>query len=314
MVDEVWLHIGTPKSGTSSLQKHLLAQREALSQQGVAYLTPLGKSSANDLAVAINKNRDDLTDMAAQLNSELNDRSESRAVISSEMFYGMAPQVLFDLLPALTQKSLKIAIYLRRQDRYIEAKYLQKAKNGRFRGSVFDFIEHFQGSGSDFAAEIAPWEMAGAQVEVIPRVLERDRLVGGDVVADFYAQMGLPAPEASAEKDVNVSPGLHRVQLLQAAERAGLANPRKLQRALAQHYPQAPQDRAPVLTQGEKREFLSRYVEGNESLRLRYFPQYDSLFDESDLGAPDQQTGIPLFTDSQLREVTRLLKVIKSLR
>ena len=314
MVDEVWLHIGTPKSGTSSLQKHLLSQRETLSAKGVAYLTPKGKSSANDLAVAINKNRNDLTEMAAELNAELNARSESQAVISSEMFYGMSPSVLFDLLPALTEKPLKVVVYLRRQDRYIEAKYLQKAKNGRFRGSVFDFIEHFRGSGSDFASEIAPWEAVGSDTVVLPRVLERQRLVGGDVVADFYALMGLSAPEVTAEKDVNVSPGLHRVQLLQAAERAGLANPRKLQRALAQHYPQAPEDRAPVLTQSEKREFLSRYAEGNETLRQRYFPEFATLFDESDLMDPDRESGIPLFTASQLREVTRLLKVVKSLR
>jgi hypothetical protein len=83
MPDEIWLHIGLPKSGTSSLQKHLLTHREALAGQGVAYVTPKGKTSCNDLAVAMNKSRDDLGKMARELHRAAR-RSVQRDVLWHE--------------------------------------------------------------------------------------------------------------------------------------------------------------------------------------------------------------------------------------
>lgn len=313
MADEIWLHIGLPKSGTSTLQKHLLTHREALIADGVTYVSPKGKTSCNDLAVSINKSRDDLAKMAAGLNASLANCDTRIAILSSEMFYGMAPKVLFDLLPELRRKPLKVLAYLRRQDRYIEAKFLQKAKNLRFLGSIDAFIERFQGSGSDYANQLAPWEDLEG-VTLVPRILERARLVGGDVVADVYALLGLDAPDAAEDADNNVSPGIHRVQLLQAAAVAGLADPRRLQRALAAKYPQDPKDRGPVLSQAERRAYLAQHEAGNETLLARYFPDQAQLFETQDLERDTVDPGIPPFTDAQLAEVTRLLAIVKSLR
>lgn len=313
MVQEVWLHIGTPKSGTSSLQKHLVAHRTALARQGLAYLTPPGKTSSNDLAIAINRDRPELAGLAAGLNREIEDRPEARALISSEMFYGIDPDRLRGLLPALGDRPLKVLVYLRRQDRYIEAMFLQKSKNGRFLGSIADYIAKFDGSGSGFAEMLRPWETAGGDVTLVPRVLEPDKLTGGDVVADARAQIGLPAMAGTAEADVNVSPGLHRVQLLQAAAMAGLGNPRRLQRVLSAKYPQDPAERAPILDRRARRAYLDRYRAGNAALRARYFPEMAELFDEGDLEGDAPDTGIAPFTEAQLREILRLLQTIRDL-
>lgn len=312
MPDEIWLHIGLPKSGTSSLQKHLLTHRESLAGQGVSYVTPKGKTSCNDLAVAMNKSREDLGKMAADLNAALETCPAPRAFLSSEMFYGMTPEALFSVLPALRGRPLKVLAYLRRQDRYIEAKYLQKAKNLRFLGSIDDFIERFAGSGSDYAAQLAPWlDLSG--VTLVPRILERTRLVGGDVVSDVYDLLGLGEPEPEEAADNNVSPGIHRVQLLQAAAAAGLADPRRLQRALAAKFPQDPKDRGPILSQTERRAYLAAHEVGNALLCARYFPDQMQLFDTDDLDRDAPGPGIPAFTEAQLAEITRLLAAVKSL-
>ena len=313
MVAEVWLHIGTPKSGTTSLQKHLVANRAALAAQGLAYLAPPGKSSSNDLAIAINRARPELIGLADGLNREIEERPEPRALISSEMLYGIAPETLMGLMPALRGRPLKVLAYLRRQDRYIEAMFLQKSKNGRFLGPIAEYIAKFDGSGSDFAGMLAPWQAAGDQVVLVPRVLERGRLEGGDVVADVLAQMGLPAPDSAEAEEANVSPGLHRVQLLQAAARAGIANPRRLQRRLAALYPLAAEARAPILSVAERRAYVSRFEAGNEALRARYFPGWPELFDTADLLEPPEETGAAPFTEAQLAEISHLLEAIKSL-
>lgn len=309
MAGTVWLHIGTPKSGTSSLQKHLLDSRAALQEQGLTYVTPGSFTSCNDLAIAHNRKRDDLAAIAADLNGQIA-RADS-ALLSSEMFYGLPPSAVAQHLPVLQGREVKVLVYLRRQDRYIEAAYLQKAKNFRFVGSIEDYIARFDGSGSDYAAMLAPWQATGWQL--VPRVLERPRLTGGSVVSDALAQIGLPAPDREVAQEVNVSPGYHRVQLLQAAAAAGVADPRKLQRRLSNAFPQAPQERSPVLTQEARRAFVARFADGNESLRARFFPDAPSLFEMGDLSAEGEARGIPPFTEAQMTEITRLLQVMRKL-
>jgi hypothetical protein len=224
----------------------------------------------------------------------------------------MSPDALFKVLPVLKDKPLNVLAYLRRQDRYIEAKYLQKAKNLRFLGSIDDFIERFSGSGSDYAAQLAPWQDLPG-VTLVPRILERPRLVGGDVVSDVYALLGLGTPQPEEAADNNVSPGIHRVQLLQAAAAAGVADPRRLQRALAAKFPQDPKDRGPILTQTERRSYLRAHEAGNATVCARYFPDQTQLFDTADLDGDASGPGISAFTEAQLAEITRLLVAVKSL-
>lgn len=313
MADEVWLHIGTPKSGTSSLQRYLCDHREALAGQGLTYVAPEDRTSANELVVAMNKGKPDLAALAADLNRRIEAAGTPHALLSSEMLYGVDPDRLYALLPALSGRRVKVLVYLRRQDRYIEAMFLQKSKNGRFSGSIADYIEKFDGSGSDFHATLKPWA-DHAEAHLVPRVLEPARLVQGDVVADALAQIGLPPPEAGA-REVNVSPGYHRVQLLQAAASVAIADPRRLQRQLAARYPQAADERGPILDPAARRAWLARHADGNEALRARYFPDWPQLFDTSDLTADGPPaSGIPPFTPAQLREIARLLEVVKVLR
>ena len=313
MVDEVWLHIGTPKSGTSSLQKYLKAQQNEILNQGVAYLTPHGKTAYNDLAIAVKRARPELPGLVRDLNEQIEKRPEKRAFISSEMLYGVAPETLCGLLPAMAERPINVLVYLRRQDKYIEAMFLQKAKNGRFRGSIEGYIDKFEGSGADFHEMLMPWHSwAGATLR--PRVLERDKLVGGDVVSDTFDQMGLNARALDDSRDVNISPGLARVQLLQAAAAAEIANPRKLQRQLAAQFPQDAAARAPIMSLQARLAFIGKYESGNNLLRQRYFPDAKTLFDMSDLKCDTKNPEVAPFTNAQLEEVTRLLKIVKTLK
>lgn len=311
MVEEVWLHIGSAKSGTSSLQKYLHANRDALAEQGLAYLS-VGKrrASINELAISYNKQRGDLGEICARLNTQIETRPERVAMLSSEMLFGFGPDLIHALLPSLKGRALKVLVYLRRQDRYIEAVYLQKSKNFRFMGTLDDYIRHFKGSGSDYYSVLRPW--MAANVELVPRIMERQRLLGGSVVPDAMAQLGFSSDGIKEDRDTNVSPGLHRVQLLQAAARAQISNPRLLQRRLAADFPQDMGERAPIFTIEQRRAFFGRFAHGNEALRARFFPKQETLFNESDLvGTEDDATGIPPFTPAQMREITRLLETIK---
>jgi hypothetical protein len=310
MVDEVWLHIGSAKSGTSSLQKYMHQNAAALSEQGLAFIcTDKRRATINELAISHNKRRDDLPKLQQVLNDQIETRPERIGLLSSEMLFGFGPDRIYDLLPSLRDRPLHVLVYLRRQDRYIEAVYLQKSKNFRFLGSLDDYIRHFKGSGSDYYNLLKPWLETKARL--VPRVMERSKLVGGSVVPDALAQMGLPHDDVVEEVDTNVSPGLHRVQLLQAAARAGLGDPRRLQRSLAAEFPQDPKERCPVMSLPQRKAFLGQFAEGNEALRARYFPGEAQLFDESDLEQEERAEGIPPFTPEQMREIEQLLLTVK---
>lgn len=306
MVKEVWLHIGTPKSGTTSLQKYLNTHRTALRENGLIYVTAPGRENANELAIASNRKRDDLREIADKIDQELRQADTEKALISSEMLYGFSSTKMLELLPALQGKSLKILIYLRRQDKYIEAMYLQKSKNGRFLGTIHDYIAKFNASGSDYFEMLSDWRSFGA--DICPRIFEKPRLKSGDVVADAFEQMALPLPEPLENDDTNVTPSYARVQLLQAAARAEIAQPRKLQRYLSARFPQTAEQRGPIFNDQERQDFLDRFAKGNEALRAAYFPDQSTLFDLSDTPS----TGIETFTKAQMEEIVRFLAALKA--
>lgn len=304
MVQEVWLHIGTAKSGTTALQHYYNENRTALSEAGLKYITAPGHSSANKLVIAINKNREEeLAKISAHITEQIRSGMERTALISSEMFFGMAPEKILSALPVLRDYPLNILVYLRRQDRYIESKYLQKMKNGRFKGTIWDYIKKFQGSGSDYQAELRPW--MNEECEVFPRICEAEKLVGGSVVPDALTVMGFGelAARIPENRIENTSPSIGRIQLMQALQAAGHPKVRQIQRAL----PPDPNGKARVLTQAERRQWLAQYETSNEALRRTYFPGLTQLFATSDLQAGEVElpTG---YSEAQIAELTEVFR------
>lgn len=306
MLREIWLHIGTAKSGTTALQHYLNDNRDLLLASGLDYITAPGHSSANKLAIAINKRRqDELQQISDHISERLSNSPARTALISSEMFFGMAPELILGAVPALAEAPLSVLVYIRRQDRYIESKYIQKMKNGRFKGSIWDYIEKFQGSGSDYAAELRPW--TNVECLVRPRICESDKLVGGSTVTDALSVMGFDdlAAQVPAQRVENTSPSLGRIQLMQALSQAGHPRVRQIQRAL----PADTQGKARILSSSQKRAYFDSYADSNELLRRSYFAGQSDLFDTSDLDGPDRELSDG-YSDAQLQEITRIFELL----
>lgn len=308
MSGTIWLHIGTGKSGTTSLQRALRDIPEDLAAHGLRYVVPKGASSANAFAVAINKGRAAaLATLRDDLTAQIEAAGALSPVLSSEMLYGIAPDAILDALPILRDRPLNILVYLRRQDRYIESKYLQKLKNGMFRGDIDAFIDRFDGSGSDYLSQIDPWTKTHATLH--PRICETARLFGGSTVTDALCLLGSPklAEHAPASDNANTSSSLERIQLLHALQDAGHPLIKRIQRAL----PPDPQGKAQFMSATQKRAFLARYETSNEALRQAFFSDQDSLFDQSGLkdDTPTPSTG---FTQAQLSEIETMFRLLLS--
>lgn len=123
---KVYLHIGTPKTGTSAIQKALLDNSEYLEANGFMYpqhtVDPNGISSGNGaylihLMCIGKKEKAKLI-----LHEFLNQAKGKSLILSSENFYRY-PELTYELIP-----NAKIIVYIREQSEQIRADYNQSVK------------------------------------------------------------------------------------------------------------------------------------------------------------------------------------------
>ena len=295
----IWLHIGAPKTGTTALQHAFNDNRDALNEAGLSYITPGRKSSANPVAVALNRGRTDEIRAFADELSEKIEATTNDCLISSELFFARPPDLIAKALPALSPENTTILVWLKRQDLYLESKYLQRAKNARFDGTIWDYIERFDGSGADYEESLAGWTDAGFKIEA--RISDRPILDDALDVLGLNGRIDLPQTPP-----VNSSPSQLRLDLLQAAADAGHPNPRRLQRSL----PPDTGPKARILSNAERKTLLAGYAASNERMRQRFFPDRDALFDTSDLDLPDPPNEAAL-SDRQIQEISQLLRTFR---
>jgi hypothetical protein len=126
-----FLHIGLPKTGTSSLQEWLRVNSATLAEAGFTVVPLL---SAHRLAVAtlgeVLSCRPDIVWIRAQvtLAQALADAAHDGAIISSEYFSLAEPRAVRDLLQEAGIGISKTIAYLRRQDIFCAAGYAQDVK------------------------------------------------------------------------------------------------------------------------------------------------------------------------------------------
>ena len=149
----MYIHIGLPKTGTTSLRDFFRRNNEVLRRRGVVYpdTTRSNLGNATPAATALlgeaayfaashpkyaSKDLDfeecwrELTDAA---------RPGKALLVSSEEFSFVPPAKLFHAT-ASDGFEKRILVYLRRQDRALEAKYQQKVRNNQFLGTIEQYV------------------------------------------------------------------------------------------------------------------------------------------------------------------------------
>lgn len=151
----IYLHIGCEKTGTTSIQHFLTSNRKALELQGIAYpKLGLNKTAQFNLAASINswQNKCDSVDYYpkksisieqewAQFKRFYDETSCNKIVISAEHFSSRLREAGIKRLKAELDKiaqdvELKVILYIRRQDWFIESSYSTAIKAGST--SLFD--------------------------------------------------------------------------------------------------------------------------------------------------------------------------------
>jgi hypothetical protein len=206
---DVVLHIGTGKTGTSSVQFFLRDNRERLLELGYLYPKSPGGARHGRLSLFVQsdeelldspnwyrQNRSDPVRFRKafrrRLFSEIESSGVSRILLSDEVLF-MQPDRALQRLRRLTDRiagSLRLVVYLRRQDDHMVSRYQQGVKIGwvvRLR----DWAQEDMSSLYDYHARLCTWQRLLEPTELVVRRFEPESFVDGSLYQDFLDAAGI---------------------------------------------------------------------------------------------------------------------------
>jgi hypothetical protein len=219
---DVVLHIGCRKTGTSSIQFFLRDNRERLLELGLLYPSTPGRARHVRLGLFAKtqaelrrspewyrqKQRNRAKFRAAflrRVQGEIEDHGLSRVLFSDEDLYGCSRPALRRLhrFTAAMSRSLRLVVYLRRQDDHLVSVYQQQVKIGEVL-RLDAWAQQDMTAIYDYAARLRLWQRLLEPTELVVRRFEADSFVDGSLFQDFFDAAGV---EARAE---DMEHGSHR--------------------------------------------------------------------------------------------------------
>ncbi len=301
------LHIGTHKTGSTALQQTLAlpAVARALAANGTFYDPSCwprtqflaaarsgtephdGQASWAELEAGVEKVRRQL---------QTHDVLISDEGFSGTLFAGYADTgVHARLLNAITAGlDVRLIVYLRRQDSFIESAYAQSIHTGKT-WSFDEFLAATPADGFDWVAWLAHYERYWPVEKISVFAYEAQAACGG-IVDHFLPAADLATPgllseieRASTESSLPTNQGYSQ-EIIESARQANLSLDAHGQRVLRQLLQQtlrltkSPFSAYQHFIPERRREFLTRFAASNATLRER-FP--DAGFDLWERPAPD---------------------------
>ena len=211
---DVVLHLGTGKTGTTTIQHLMRLSRPALAEVGVLYPITPGPVRHTKFGLSF-RSDDDLATMPAwkrmrardperfrrrvqrKLRNEIANADLPRVLFSDEALYGFRGETLARLR-AFTDElggHVRLVVYLRRQDDHLISYYQQQVKVGETRRLV-DWAKTDRSSTYDYARRLSDWRRGMEHAELVVRRFERSAFRDGSLEADFLDAadiQGVPA-------------------------------------------------------------------------------------------------------------------------
>jgi hypothetical protein len=235
------LHIGTDKTGSTAIQKHLYVNRSWFLQQGVYVpATGLGKDNGHgDLLDAMDAGQ--MSRLREELSTAVED-GYAHAVISWEGMCFMGRPDILRLARAIPADDLWLLVYLREQADIAQTGYLQEIKTGRSPIRITDFqgvphslsalraLLYCYSPRRNYAKLLRRWMTVIPGGQALVREYRRELLTNGNVIDDFLARFGLQADDdfLRLEQATNISLDVESAMIMNDLDsRAQGTRPRK---------------------------------------------------------------------------------------
>ncbi len=216
------MHIGYHKTGTTSIQFALSRNRDGLLDHGYLYPKSGEKWNAHhNLAWQLQEtNRYDRFEPELgsweDLIEEIETSVAENIILSSEDFCYARPPSIVKIAEYLQPYEVNIIVYLRRQDQYLQSKWIQIAKLGKSLPTFSEWIDEELDRNQflDYAAILDRWAKVFGTPNIIVRPFEKE-VLGTGLIVDFLRLCGLEFIDWFQQtKSKNVSPSVQAMALV----------------------------------------------------------------------------------------------------
>ena len=339
----VILHLGTEKTGSTSIQAFMHLNQQGLAVLGYAYYSTPNRSDARGLSAAAldSKSSDDflrnsgiesIEEREAFRQSVVEDlgafftclpKSVHTVVISSEHFHSRlrSPAPIDWLVRSIEQfaKQIQALVYLRPQIDLAGSYYSTALKTGSFvelqtfvvKGCTPD--NHYY----NYARFLELWGSRIGKENLCVRRFGRSHLFQGDLVSDFCEAIGLPSREAKMlqrpEKlNESLTPlGQRLLRILNInhyrvvdVSVESARNIERIRNLVVSHFPGTGELMPAVLALS----LQSTFDHVNETVRSTFFEESDALFEQVRV-VPDDENALLQVTASQLHTLEQVFEV-----
>lgn len=304
----LYLHIGTSKTGTTTIQTYCGINREQLKSKGVLFpIMPYHYDR-------ITENRNGHFLYATIYENGVRNKEKEKQVLKQELDYivdcfkdydnvllseesiwwatATRRKGLWKYLQEHSQQNhyqVKIIVYLRRQDQFMMSRYNQIIKTDTG-GGTQRFYEYFKDMNGkykcvmnyrqrlDYMAKFFPKE------NIVVKRFDRSYFYNGDLNADFLHILGVEIDDTFAElpKDENLGISVQSGELKRVLNRLGtmtFAENQKLLQMLNECEELLPKREVSIMTTEHIEKFMKKFIDDNESIAVDYIGDGKPMFD-----------------------------------
>lgn len=307
MSKTLFLHVGLPKTGSSSIQYFLASNAKKLFKKGLHYPNLFGEventlkvkiGSGNGHAIsrvltgAKKGTKGQTAKTVFAVLSKALIRAEGRdLLISSEGLYKISSKKHIERIHEIAKShgySIKVIIYLRRQDQALTSIYNQKVKRHRQTSSLVNWVSEFYKKEErlKFYSLLERLSSQYGKENIIPRVFERQQLKNNDLIYDFCSVLGIEMSKDFVRSIGKKNPSLSE-KSVELMRQLNYLNPTKTFTNRYMDVEQVLQDNLGVLNQKDKlpyelaNEVVQFFNEENKKVASEYFGRKDGVLFQS---------------------------------
>ncbi|MEH6604163.1 MAG: hypothetical protein V7711_01160 [Pseudomonadales bacterium] len=305
-----YLHIGTEKTATTTIQRFLHSNREKIYSRGCIYTTSLGQVNNFDLSLA-SYNSDRIDDLAmirelytrnslvawqklkiAELRSELEPLNSDKIVFSSEHIQSRLTEIeeitrLKGILNSVGIYDITVILYIRNPPDLANSLYSTKVKCGETDEIPPPPTDPYYNNICNHRYTLEKYSAVFGQSSIVPRIFSGTDFENSSIVEDFLSVIGIPySDDFSKPKIENESLSvtglavLRRVNQIIPAFVDGKRN--VLREGLVPYFEHYYSDTKYVMPHSIYRRYSEFFRDSNEWVRQRYFPERETLFPTND--------------------------------
>ncbi len=306
MEKTLYIHIGEPKTATSSIQTFLFKNQGLLKKKGI--LSPGFISDHHDVSNEILNNtlqeiQENRKSPAKKFMKKIQNSKYNTYILSSENFCRLWNNVsrLKALIP--DNVNVKIIYYVRRQDDQTEAIYNQTVKSPLGRNWLID--EYVEGPAKNilnYERVLAQWEEAFGRENIIVRCFEEGQLKT-DIYTDFLDAIGLGMDEKFVipEKRINQRFDWDLIELIRLCK-IHFEGDIEFYTFLHDYFEERntpPLEKKHIISPDKRQEIIEYFEDSNRNVAVKYLGREDGRLFYYPLPGPDEPYIADLNMNSQ---------------